>query len=267
MKINWKKTAIIFSDILIAVYLFFAVTSWNKPDESYRVCTKVEINIEDENECGFLKSNDIKLLLTIRNVYPLDKPLNTINTREIEKTLRETPFVKSADCHVTQAGHACITITQRTPLIRVKAINGSDYYIDDAGGVMPNTKYTSDMIIITGFVSKQYACRYMSIMATLIMADDFWKNQIEQINVLADNTVEIIPRVGNHIINIGQLPTAKDPERRNELVTEYVKSKLDQMEKFYQYGISQTGWEKYSYISLEFDKQIVCTKAETSKSN
>ena len=30
--------------------------------------------------------------------------------------------------------------------------------------------------------------------------------------------------------------------------------------KFYQYGLSKVGWNKYSYINLEFDNQIICKK-------
>ena len=30
--------------------------------------------------------------------------------------------------------------------------------------------------------------------------------------------------------------------------------------KFYQYGLSQAGWNKYSRISVEFDNQIICKR-------
>ena len=36
--------------------------------------------------------------------------------------------------------------------------------------------------------------------------------------------------------------------------------KLDRLGKFYKYGLSQAGWNKYSYINLEFDNQIICKK-------
>lgn len=31
------------------------------------------------------------------------------------------------------------------------------------------------------------------------------------------------------------------------------------MLKFYKYGLSKVGWNKYSYIDVELDNQIVCT--------
>ena len=50
-------------DIIIFIYLGFAMVSWNKPDEANKVCIKVDINIEDENENVFLKTAEVKHLL------------------------------------------------------------------------------------------------------------------------------------------------------------------------------------------------------------
>ena len=130
---------------------------------------------------------------------------------------------------------------------------------------MPNSQYTSDMIIVTGLLNKQYACKYISILASTIMADDLWRNQIEQINVLKDKTIEIVPRVGDHIINIGMLPNSRYPERRKELVSEFVKKQLQRIELFYNYGLSEAGWNKYSYISVEFANQVICTNSDGQK--
>ena len=54
MHIKWKKIIITALDIVLAIYLIMAVTSWNKPDESKQLCTKVNINISDSNNAGFL---------------------------------------------------------------------------------------------------------------------------------------------------------------------------------------------------------------------
>ena len=46
---------------------------------------------------------------------------------------------------------------------------------------------------------------------------------------------------------------------------ESIRKKLDRLEKFYKYGLSQAGWNKYSYINLEFDNQIICKKRNYKK--
>lgn len=252
-------------DIVIFIYLGFAMVSWNKPDEANKVCIKVDINIEDENENGFLKTAEVKHLLESHSLYPLSKKVKDINTRSIEDLLLRTAFVKTAQCYITNEGYVYITLTQRTPVMRVKADNGDDYYIDDNGGVMPNSQYTSDMIIVTGQISRYYACRYLSILAKVIMDDDFWRNQIEQINLLCDRTIELVPRVGEHIINIGELPNHRNKERRQQLVSEFVANQLHRMDLFYRYGLKVAGWNKYSYISLEYPNQVICTRRDLSK--
>jgi len=78
------------------------------------------------------------------------------------------------------------------------------------------------------------------------MQNKFWQNQIVQINVLADGTMELVPRVGDHIIFIGA-PVG-------------VAKKLERMRKFYLYGLNKAGWNKYSYVNVEFDNQIICKK-------
>ena len=93
-----------------------------------------------------------------------------------------------------------------------------------------------------------------------IMANKMWFNLVEQINVLPNQGIEIVPRVGNHVVYLGQLPRAKQNNVRRQLITEMINSKMTRLEKFYRYGLSQAGWNKYKYINLEFDNQIVCKK-------
>ena len=50
-------------DVILAFYLVMAVTSWNTPDKSTRVCSKVDINISDSNNAGFLSAAEIKHIL------------------------------------------------------------------------------------------------------------------------------------------------------------------------------------------------------------
>jgi cell division protein FtsQ len=260
MHINWKKTIIVTMDIILGGYLVVAFSAFGKPNVVQRVCTQVNINIEDEATSGFISAAEIKNRLEKSRLYPLSKLMQNINTRVIEETLEQSPFVKNVECYKTEDGHVSIALTQRMPTVRIKADNGEDYYIDDNHSVMPNSKYTSDLIIATGNINKWYARNYISYLAENLMSNEFWKNQIVQINVLPDRGVELVPRVGNHIVYIGQLPETKYVNMRQKLISEYVTKKMDRLEKFYKYGLSQAGWNKYTYINIEFDNQIICKK-------
>lgn len=264
MRRRVKNTIIAVASVALASYLVLAVTSFNNPKDTYPVCSKVSINIEDENTNGFLSAAEVKAILEKNRLYPLNKKMSDINPRDIEDRLKGSPFVNSAQCYKTKDGHVCVSLTQRLPIVRVKNARGADYYLDDQGGIMPNSKYTSDLIIATGNIGERYAREYLVHLAAELMGDEFWRNQVEQINVLPDMGVELVPRVGDHVVCLGPLPRSSHKDRREALTRDFVRKKIDRLEKFYKYGLSQAGWNKYSYIDLEFDNQIICKKRNSN---
>ena len=257
---SWKKIVTIVLDIVLATYLVFAFTAFNKPDETTHRCTKVVIDIADETANGFINAKKIEDRLEEHHLYPLGQPMKEVNVRKIEDMLRTSPFVNTAECFKTQNKHVYISITQRMPVVRIKAANNDDYYLDDKDCIMPNSSYTSDLIIATGHINRWFATNYISILSKTLIANELWKNQIEQINILPDHGVELVPRVGTHIVYLGQMPTGSNKKERQELVRDFTERKMKRLEYFYKYGLSQAGWNKYSYINLEFDNQIICKK-------
>lgn len=260
MRINVKKIVTILLDVALAVYLVFAFTSFNKPYSTTTTCSKVQINVADGATNGFIDAKEIKARLQKKKLFPLEQPMRYIDTRRIEEMLTKSPFVSTAECYKTQEGHVNITITQRMPVVRIKAQNGDDYYVDDKDCIMPNSHYTSDLIIATGPITRSFAQRYISPMSRTIISNELWQKLVEQINVLPNNGIEIIPRIGDHIIYLGQIPESRSSEKRELLIKNFIDKKLSRLEKFYKYGLSQAGWNKYSYINLEFDNQIICKK-------
>ena len=254
-------------DVILLVYVFVAMISFNKPDESKNVCTEVNIVIADQNANGFLTANEVKKMMKDSRMYPLNFKMTDIQPRLIEDLLCKSPFVKTAECYKTKDNKVFVSITQRLPVIRIKSERGDDYYLDDKGGIMPNTSYTSDLIIATGNIRQSFARNYIAPMANIIMANDLWKNMIEQINVLSDGGIEIVPRIGDHVVFLGYMPQTRYASKRKEKIAVFVDTKLSRLEKFYKYGLSQVGWNKYPYISLEFDNQIICKKDRNAKGN
>ena len=255
-----KRLIFILLDLVLAVYIVFAVTSFNNPERLIKKCTKVNIDIADQSTYGFLDAKEVQTILKKNGMYPLEKDMDAISPRSIETLLRHSPFVNTAECYKTQDGHVLITITQRSPLVRIKSNFGNDYYLDENGGIMPNSKYTSDLIIVTGMVDRTFARQYIYILANIIMQDDFWRNQIEQINVMDDHGIELVPRVGDHIVFLGYLPRGSNKSVRERNVREFVEEKLDRLRLFYKYGLSEVGWNKYERIDMQFSNQIICKR-------
>jgi cell division protein FtsQ len=126
------------------------------------------------------------------------------------------------------------------------ATNGDNYYVDTHGSILPETHFASDLVVATGWITKKYAQKTLTQAANEVIRDKFWQSQIVQINVLTDGSIEMVPRVGDHILYLGS---------PNDIAR-----KLERLRKFYLYGLNQAGWNKYTYISVEFDNQIICKK-------
>jgi len=260
MKINWSKIVIGLADVALASYLVVAFTSMNSPEGSGVVCKRVNVSIADGESNGFINADEVRKRLEKAGIYPLGKHVEDIDTRQIEERLRRSAFVKTAECYKTQDGQVHISITQRLPVIRIKAENGDDYYIDDKSSIMPNSSYTSDLIIATGHINRTFATTYIAQMGKTLMANDFWRNLVEQIHVLPDNAIEIVPRIGDHIVYLGRLPENSDKQEREQAIDEFMTTKMTRLEKFYRYGLSHAGWNKYAVINIEFDNQIICKR-------
>ena len=251
----------IVADVLLAIYLFAAMTAFNEPDYTAVVCNRVNIDVSDNVASGFLSAAEIKGILQRQNLYPLHRAIVDINPRSIEEALLVSPFVKKAECCKASDGTVSITIEQRLPIVRVKSDNGDDYYIDERGGVMPNSKYMSDLIIASGNITRQWAVANIVPIAKALMQSDLWRNQIEQIYIRPDMSIELVPRVGDHCIYLGSLPSLKSKgAEREQAIIAFINAKMDRMETFYKYGLTSAGWNKYSEISLEYDNQVICKK-------
>lgn len=251
--VNWKYMAVVIFDIAIAAYLVMAVTVFNKPDEKATVCTEVKIDIADGITGGFLTPAEVQRMLERKKLYPLAKTMDNINTRQIEEELSSSPFAEHVECYKTKGGHIRISVEQRLPVLRVIANNGDNYYLDSHGEIMPYTQYANDLIVATGWISRSYARRVLAPLACSLVTDNFWQSQTEQLNVLFDGSLELVPRVGDHIAYLGS------PDNTGQ--------KLARLRKFYKYGLSVAGWNKYERISVEFDNQIICKRRSNQHTN
>jgi len=249
--VKWRKALIIVLDLSIAVYLVLAITAFNKPDDKATVCTEVKINIIKNGLDGFLTNDEVKNMLQQEHLYPVAMPMKLVNTRAIEENLERSPYIERVECYKTQNGHICINLDQRMPVMRIMADNGENYYLDSEGIILPDTRYTNNVVVASGNITKTYASKSLTPLGNIISNDKFWQSQVVQVNVLSDKTVELVPRVGNHIVYLGE------PVK--------LKKKLERLRKFYKYGLNKAGWNKYSRINVEFDNQIICKKAEFEK--
>ncbi len=178
--------------------------------------------------------------------------MERISTKSLERELGKHPLIDEAECYKTPSGKICVEVTQRIPILRVMDANGGNYYLDNKGTVMPpEAKCVAHRVIVTGNVEKSFAMKDLYKFGVFLHNNKFWDAQIEQIHVLPDRNIELVPRVGDHLIYLGKLDNFEN--------------KLARLKEFYKKGLNQVGWNKYSRINLEFSNQIICTKRENNK--
>ncbi|MGL5273184.1 MAG: cell division protein FtsQ/DivIB [Phocaeicola sp.] len=231
----------------IATYILLAMTFFNaEPIDA--VCRDLSIVINDSAVQHFVSSKEVIRLLERKELSPVGKKINEINTQTIEEVLAEHPLIENVACYRTPSQRIGIQITQRTPIMRIIPNSGNSYYIDIKGEVMPLANTPAHVVVATGNITREFAMKELFELATYLQSNPLWKAQIGQVYVTASKELELVPQVGDHIIFLGK------PK-------EY-KEKFSRLKIFYKKGLNEIGWNKYSYISLEFSNQIICTKKE-----
>lgn len=243
-----KRIILSIFSLLIIAYLTMAITSFNREPDT-RICGDIELAIKDKDYAGFITKKEVTALLDKKGVNPVGEELDSIRTKTLEHELAKHPLIDRVECYKTPSGKLCIEVSQRIPILRIMSTNGGNYYLDNKGTIMPpDAKCVAHLAVVTGNVEKSFAMRDLYKFGVFLQKNSFWNAQIEQIHVLTDKNVELVPRVGDHLIYLGKLD---DFEK-----------KLQRVKMFYEKGLNLVGWNKYSRISVEFGNQIICTKRE-----
>ncbi len=241
-----KKILVIIGLCLLAGYLIFAAFFF-KDKPSQEICSRFEVVSIGSDGPTMIDLAEIERDIDAKQLNPYGKPLSTINTNEIEEVILTHKMVKKASVFVANNGGIRAEIEERQPILRIISNTGENYYIDKEGERVPLSKFfVADLPLATGAVSERMAKTQLFDFAKFLISNDFWNNQIEQIYVLPNEEVKLIPRVGNHEILLGKL--------------EDYQEKLSKLRTFYNKGLSEVGWNRYSTINLKYDEQVVATK-------
>lgn len=231
--------------ILLAGYMVFSLVRLTSSPKG-RVCGDIELRIQDSLGYGLVNRALVMDLLDREGVNPIGKSLDEVDLDSMEMVLEQHPLVVSAQCYRTVGDGIRIRIRSSVPLVRVMSESGADFWIDSHGHILESVGCAVNVPVATGNISRRYAREELLNVVRDINSDEFWKAQVEQINVDEKGFVELVPRVGNHVVQLGK------PENTAE--------KLARVLMFYQKGLDGIGWNKYKSVSAAFEGQIVCRK-------
>lgn len=225
-------------------------------------CRKIEINIADSLSYRFVTRERLFNMVQNDKRNLLGDKSGKIETEAIERDISGVKELERAEVYHTIDGVLHVDADQRDPLLRIITRYGNSYFIDDHGVIIPHSRvFTPRVTVVSGYIDipaenlsrgniasmddKSVVKRIVK-MVSYIRSDPFWSGQIEQIWINPDQELEIVPRVGNHIIKFG--------------VTDDFESKLNHLETFYMTALPRMGWDSYREINLRYQGQIICKR-------
>lgn len=233
-----------------------------------RTCKRVEVNVDYGKADMLLSQPEIDTVILKTAGMLKGKPLGYINTGAIESAIAALPYTAKVSVYENNQGVLFVEVKQREPLLRIINRDAESYYLDGSGSLLPvSQNFTARLLVATGEIGDSYLSRpnyrvnLMSLadsiyidslmthlykLAMYITHDAFLKAQIDQIYVNGAQEFELIPRVGSHVILLGD---ANDLEE-----------KFRKLYAFYRFGLNKIGWNKYSIINIKYKNQVVCTK-------
>lgn len=273
MKINIQhklKRALIIGSWILSIAGMIVLLGFANYKQVNAVCKNVLVTVNEGEGHDFVDGNDILQLVNSKGKL-IGKSFANINKTLLEKIVMSNPFVERVEVYSTLDGNLHIDAWQRDPIVRVYNMQNEQFFIDKNGAFMPvSEKYTPAVIVANGFIFNTYSemkiapppilknsnnidsltiprmINQVYKVASFVANDTFWSANTQQIFVNELQEIELVPRVGDHRILIGD--------------TTDLRSKFDRLFLFYQKGLSNTGWNKYSLINLKFKDQVVCTK-------
>ena len=241
-----KKILSILSVILFAGYLIYSVAGMSDRHEDTRLCQGVDLHITDSLNFYLIDESMVLDLLQEHMLDPVGLPLDQIRLDEIESVLLLHPLIGEADCYKTGGDRLRINISSKVPLVRVLNNRGQDFYVDSHGEILLQHSLAVQLPVATGYIDRRFASDELLRLVRAIDASDFWKAQVEQIDVTKDGEIRLVPRVGDHLLILGS--------------AENIESKLERLMNFYEKGLDNIGWNKYRSISVAYENQVVCKK-------
>lgn len=182
--------------------------------------------------------------------------LDSLDLHAIETSIQRNPFVASAQAYIDMQGRLSIEVSQREPVLRVVNQYMESFYLDQDARVMPTSKqYSAAVLVASGQINDRpapgasvYSERLQQLfeLNQFIRNDDLLNALFVQIYVNGKGEFELIPRVGNHTVLLGDLSMLEE--------------KMEKLLALYQTSFSETEWKEYRLINLKFKDQVICKR-------
>lgn len=260
---NTKKIIqkVVFITITLAVcsgLLVLLVAAIGRKNKEH--CKDYSIKINGNRNNYFIGEKDVlKIVTSAINGKIKGKPIADFNLKRLEQQLRDNAWIRRANLYFDNQNVLHVSVMEKEPIARIFTTGGKSFYIDSSATRMPlSDKMSARVPVFTNFPDKRFLSEKDSALlsdvrktAWFILNDSFWMSQTEQIDITEHKTFEMVPTIGNHIVKLGN--------------GDDIDKKFHRLLVFYQQVLSKTSFDKYNFIDVQFDGQVIGTKEKISK--
>lgn len=221
------------------------------------LCSGYAIEIKgEEGKHFFIDQKDIADVITSRGSFPVKgKPIKSFDLKKMEESLKKNVWISEAELYFDNANQLQVVIRERQPVARVFTSLGNSFYIDSACTRLPlSDKFAAELPVFTNFPSnadklsaKDRELLYqVKTLSAIIQKDPFWMSLIAQVDINNNREFELIPSIGNQVVEFGDASDADKKFRRLMI--------------FYKQVIAKAGFGLYERIKVQYAGQVVGVK-------
>jgi cell division protein FtsQ len=222
--------------------------------KSHHACVGINVEIKNVDQESFIEKDDVIELVNI-NGSVIGKEINTINLFALENVIKQNHWIRDVQLFFDKQNVLEVSVKQREPKARVFCVDNQSFYIDAFANRLPLTgKASARVLVITGFTSNKdtlsspdsVLLKNTVKLVNKITSDSFWNAQIAQVNITPKATFELVPAMGNHLVEFG--------------AADSIDSKLRKLKAFYKNVFYAKDMSAYTRLNVEYDNQVVASK-------
>lgn len=251
MKRRTVITAIAACLVVAYIIAVVPITLRTERDDTF---TDLIIEVNDNQNSGFLKENDIRQILSILtgNIDTLKR--KNLNTLKVEQLLNSNNRIEGSSCRILNNGTLLVTVNPLNPVARVFDRAGSVYVNADGKRVPAHPSYHIDVpVVTTNSMADSTFIRKLLPLLRAVKNDEPTNALISSLRIDDRGDIIIIPNIVGHVINFGD--------------TTLIDNKFDRLSTFYKKVMPVRGWDAFDTISVKWAGRIVATKRDKSSMN
>lgn len=220
---------------------------------SSRKCAGLDISYASGSDGSRVSQSDVLGWLGIASPASVrDMNLSQLDLRAMERRMEKEPWVRDAEIYVDRNRVLHVNLQEREPIARIFTTEGLSFFIDSSMGMVPlNPSHSPRVTVFTGLPVNGRAWRRRDSLiisevreiAIRIASDSLMSALVEQVDLDPARGFVMVPKVGEHVVVLGDAKDIEDKVRRLKI--------------FYQQVLSHTGWSMYREVDLRFRGQVV----------